>query len=52
VAIDIGAHYGQYRILMAAMAGATGNVVTFEPDRHARKILMHNLEINPTDKIG
>jgi len=50
MAIDIGAHYGQYCILMAAMGGATGNVVAFEPDRHARKMLMQNLELNPNIK--
>ena len=49
-AIDIGAHAGQYCILMAAMCGATGNVVAFEPDPHARKMLMRNLELNPTIK--
>src|SRR5262245_44584848 len=46
-AIDIGAHYGQYCILMAAMCGAMGNVVAFEPDPHARQILMQNLKLNP-----
>ena len=46
-AIDIGAHCGQYCILMAAMCGATGNVVAFEPDPHARKTLMQNLQLNP-----
>jgi len=49
-AIDIGAHAGQYCILMAAMCGATGNVVAFEPDPHARKMLMQNLELNPDIK--
>ena len=45
-AIDIGAHCGQYCILMAAMCGAAGTVVAFEPDHHARKILMQNLDLN------
>jgi len=49
-AIDIGAHCGQYCILMAAMCGITGNVVAFEPDRHARSVLMQNLELNPSIK--
>ena len=49
-AIDVGAHWGQYCILMAAMCGATGNVVAFEPDRYARKVLMRNLQLNPSIK--
>ena len=31
-AVDIGAHYGVYSILMAAKCGQTGHVVAFEPD--------------------
>ena len=49
-AIDIGAHYGQYCILMAEMCGAMGDVVAFEPDPHARRMLMRNLRLNPTIK--
>jgi FkbM family methyltransferase len=45
--IDIGAHAGEYCILMAAMVGDTGNVVAFEPDPYARKLLLKNLELNP-----
>jgi FkbM family methyltransferase len=46
-AIDIGAHAGQYCILMAAMVGDKGNVVAFEPDPYALKLLLRNLELNP-----
>jgi FkbM family methyltransferase len=46
-AIDIGAHCGQYSILMAAMCGRTGHVVAFEPDPYAREVLMKNLALNP-----
>jgi len=49
-AVDIGAHCGQCCILMAAMCGATGNVVAFEPDWHARERLMQNLALNPSLK--
>jgi FkbM family methyltransferase len=45
--IDIGAHCGQYTLMMAAMCGPTGNVVAFEPDPYARKGLMENLSLNP-----
>jgi FkbM family methyltransferase len=46
-AIDIGAHCGQYSILMAAMCGQTGHVVAFEPDPYAREKLLKNLDLNP-----
>jgi FkbM family methyltransferase len=46
-AIDIGAHAGQYCIAMAALCGATGRVVAFEPDPHARRLLERNLRLNP-----
>lgn len=45
-AIDIGAHYGIYSILMAAMCGPTGTVIAFEPDPYARKMLERNLALN------
>ncbi len=45
-AIDIGAHYGVYTILMAAMCGRTGRVVAFEPDPYARSVLERNLSLN------
>lgn len=50
-AIDIGAHCGQYSILMAAMCGHTGRVVAFEPDPYARKTLLANLGLNPQLKL-
>ncbi|OAI44849.1 hypothetical protein AYO42_00610 [Rhizomicrobium sp. SCGC AG-212-E05] len=46
-AIDIGAHYGVYSILMAAMCGKSGTVVSFEPDPYAREVLERNLALNP-----
>lgn len=48
--IDIGAHCGQYCLLMAAMSGATGHVIAFEPDPYARKLLQQNLALNPQIK--
>jgi FkbM family methyltransferase len=47
VAIDIGAHAGQYCVLMAAMCGRMGQVIAFEPDPYARERLDHNLALNP-----
>ena len=46
-AIDIGAHYGVYSILMAAMCGPTGTVIAFEPDPYASEMLARNLALNP-----
>jgi hypothetical protein len=39
VAIDIGAHAGQYSLIMTAMCGMSGQVVAFEPDPYARQAL-------------
>lgn len=49
-AIDIGAHCGQYAILMAALCGFTGQVIAFEPDPYARVTLAHNIKLNPSIK--
>lgn len=46
--IDIGAHYGQYAILMSAFAGPTGTVLAFEPDPYARAVLEQNVALNPS----
>jgi FkbM family methyltransferase len=46
-AVDIGAHYGIYSILMSAMCGRSGTVVSFEPDPYAREVLKRNLALNP-----
>jgi FkbM family methyltransferase len=46
-AIDVGAHHGVYSILMAAKCGASGHVVAFEPDPHAREVLVRNIGLNP-----
>lgn len=45
-AIDVGAHAGQFALIMAARCGPTGRVIVFEPDTHARKKLEHNLGLN------
>jgi FkbM family methyltransferase len=50
VAIDVGAHAGQYALIMAARCGASGQVIAFEPDPHARKRFERNLALNPDIK--
>jgi FkbM family methyltransferase len=49
-AIDIGAHCGQFAILMAALCGSKGRVVAFEPDPYARVALARNIKLNPSIK--
>jgi FkbM family methyltransferase len=46
-AIDVGAHAGQYALIMAAMCGPSGHVVAFEPDPYARRALELNIALNP-----
>ena len=50
VAIDVGAHAGQYSLIMAAMCGRGGQVIAFEPDPYARRMLLRNLRLNPALK--
>ena len=47
LAMDIGAHAGQYALIMAARCGPGGKVIAFEPDSYAREILLRNLALNP-----
>ncbi len=49
-AIDIGAHAGQYALIMAARCGRSGHVAAFEPDPHARLKLERNIALNPAVK--
>jgi FkbM family methyltransferase len=46
-AIDVGACFGAYSILMAAKCGQSGRVVAFEPDPYACEVLEKNLDLNP-----
>jgi FkbM family methyltransferase len=46
-AIDVGAHAGQYALIMAAMCGRSGHVVAFEPDPYARRAFELNIALNP-----
>jgi FkbM family methyltransferase len=49
-AIDIGAHAGQYALIMAARCGRSGHVAAFEPDPQARQLLERNIALNPQIK--
>jgi FkbM family methyltransferase len=45
-ALDIGGHFGQYAVLLASLVSDSGRVITFEPDKEARKTLRANLDLN------
>ena len=47
IAVDIGAHVGQYGVLMSACCGANGQVICFEPDPDALTLLKKNIALNP-----
>jgi FkbM family methyltransferase len=46
LALDVGAHAGQYAVLLGALVGARGHVHSFEPDAIARTILDRNISLN------
>lgn len=50
-AIDVGACYGVYSLLMAAKCNASGQVIAFEPDPYARVVLRRNIALNPQIKV-
>jgi FkbM family methyltransferase len=49
IALDVGAHAGQYAVLLGTLAGAAGRVFSFEPDETARSFLIRNIALN---KLG
>jgi FkbM family methyltransferase len=51
IAIDVGANVGSYSVLMAALCGASGCVIAFEPDPKALNGLIENLRLNPCIKF-
>ena len=44
--LDVGAHAGECAILMSALSGPDGYVISFEPDPHAVHLLRKNLSLN------
>ncbi len=44
--LDIGGNVGQYSVLFASLVSATGQIISFEPDRSARAVLEKNLSLN------
>lgn len=48
--LDVGAHVGQYAVLLGSLVGESGRVISFEPDPEARKTLTINLRMNNLDR--
>jgi len=44
--LDVGAHFGQYAVLLGSLVFESGRVISFEPDAEARETLEQNLELN------
>lgn len=51
VAVDVGANYGYYSILMGRSVGRTGRVVAFEPNPHIATLLRKSLWISGIRQI-
>lgn len=49
--LDIGANFGYYSLLGAAIVGETGSVLAFEPNPEAYSLLQQNTSLNQFDKI-
>jgi FkbM family methyltransferase len=50
--IDVGANAGYFSMLAAALVGASGNVISFEPDPANCKRLLHNISLNGFSNIS
>lgn len=46
IAIDVGAHYGDYTLALATAVGPAGRVLAVEPQQHACAILQRNVALN------
>jgi FkbM family methyltransferase len=51
VAVDVGANYGYYTILMGRCVGRTGKVVAFEPNPHLATLMRKSLWISGIRQI-
>jgi len=51
IAVDCGAHIGEYTVLFARLVGSQGRVHAFEPDPRSFEILKENVSINHLDNV-
>lgn len=51
ICIDIGANFGYYSILMAALAGEQGRTIAVEPNPHVCKLLRSTASIHPFEVV-
>lgn len=47
VAVDVGANFGYFSLLMARLVGSGGRVYAYEPAQEARDALFGNIPLNP-----
>jgi FkbM family methyltransferase len=45
-AIDVGANFGYYSLLLAELVGAKGELIAVEPNPHAADFLSHSVDLN------
>lgn len=45
-AIDVGANFGYYSVLLAELVGETGKLIAVEPNPHAADFLQRSIELN------
>ncbi len=49
--IDVGANFGWYSLIFSKFAGATGQIISFEPDQKNFELLSHNKNLNAAANI-
>ncbi len=51
IVYDVGGHHGLMSVIAAKAAGATGKVVTFEPNPNARRHIVNHLSLNGVTNV-
>lgn len=46
VAVDVGANFGYYSVLLAELVGASGHLLAIEPNPHAMDFLRRSIDLN------
>lgn len=52
VFIDVGANIGYYSLIASTLVGASGSVISFEPDPANYHLLMKNLQVNNLSNVN
>ena len=48
---DVGANVGLFSLFASSVVGPSGRVLAFEPEKHARRMLVQNCQLNQADNI-